>query len=237
MIPEKRIRIKRSFYEPEPLPISFAKKIKIGRMSYQSEWRSIDRDLKRQWKDNARRYKAMRINEKIEFAKAGYKFPDQPECPAIITSPSSIRMKRGSNNGVMAHKLFEKLPKGFIILFSKLEVTDVPHVGDLQACYQVSLHAGRFLLTHTEEMAPHGLGQIVNHPVRIDPNSDVDPLLWHTKQNMTKANAELKRSQTPVSAQNIEDFPAYILITTPVNKGFEVLYNYGRAYSLARPVV
>ena len=86
-------------------------------------------------------------------------------------------------------------------------------------------------------MPPHGLAQIINHPVRIDPNSEVDPLLWHTWQNMTKANAKLKRSQSPVSAQNIEDFPAYISITVPVQKGFEVLYNYGSGYSLNRPVI
>ena len=106
MAPEKRTRIKRTFYEPEPLPVTAEKKRKIGGISYQSEWRSIDRDFRRRWKENVRRYKAMGINDKIEFAKTGYKFPDQPDCPAILTSPSSIRMPRGSNNGVIAHKLF-----------------------------------------------------------------------------------------------------------------------------------
>ena len=85
-------------------------------------------------------------------------------------------------------------------------------------------------------MPPHGLAQIVNHPVRVDRDSEVDPLIWHTKQNMAKPNAELKRSKYPVSAQNIEDFPAYIYITVPVDKGFEVLYNYGSGHRLTRPV-
>ena len=102
----------------------------------------------------------MGINDKIAFAKAGYKFPDQPECPAILTATSSIRMPIGSDRGVMAHKLFESLPKGFVIFFSKLEVTRVPHRGDLQACYQVGLFGGKFRLTHTVETPPHGLAQI-----------------------------------------------------------------------------
>ena len=44
----------------------------------------------------------MGINDKIAFAKAGYKFPDQPECPAILTATSSIRMPIGSDSGVTA---------------------------------------------------------------------------------------------------------------------------------------
>ena len=235
MLPEKRIRNKRCFYEPAPLPAHFKKNLKYGRNKNRSEWRSVDRQLRKQWSANLKRYNAMGINDKIAFAKAGYKFPDQPECPAILTATSSIRMPDGSDRGVMAHKLFESLPKGFIILFSKLEVTEVQHRGDLQACYQVSLFGGKFLLTHTVETPPHGLAQIINHPVCDDPERGVDPLVWHTRQNMTVANATLKRSKYPITPQNIEDFPAYVSITKPVYKGFEILYKYGSGHRLTRP--
>ena len=237
MVPEKRNRIRRTFYEPAPLPNIAERKRKHHQNRNKTEWKSIDRKLRKQWAANLKRYNAMKINEKIAFAKGGYTFPDQPECPAILTGTSSIRMRADTNRGVMAHKLFESLPKGFIILFSKLEVTDVQHRGDLQACYQVSLHGGRFLLTHTVETPPHGLAQIINHPVCDDPEMDVDPLVWHTQQNMTVANATLKISKRPISPQNIEDFPAYVSISKPVYKGFEVLYKYGSGHRLTRPAL
>ena len=105
-------------------------------------------------------------------------------------------------------------------------------------CYQVGLFGGKFLLTHTVETPPHGSAQIINHSVCDDSDTDIDPLVWHTKQNMTVANASLKRSKYPISAQNIEDlsdFPAYVTITKPVYKGFEVLYKYGSGHRLTRP--
>ena len=75
----------------------------------------------------------------IKFAKAGYKFADQSKYPAIITETSSIRISGGMNRGVMAYKLFSGLPKGFVILFSKLRIADIPEQGNLQAKYQVGI--------------------------------------------------------------------------------------------------
>ena len=83
MIPEKRVRIKRTFYEPAPLPVYFEKKVKYCRNKNHSEWKSVDRQLRKQWTANLRRYNAMGIDDKIAFAKAGYRFPDQPECPGF----------------------------------------------------------------------------------------------------------------------------------------------------------
>ena len=222
MVPEKRARIKRTFYEPAPLPVYFEKNVKY------SELKAVDRQLRKQWTSNLRRYHATGINDKIAFAKAGYRFLDQPECPAILTGISSIRMRADSNRGVIAHKCFLSLPVGFIILFSKHRITSVQHRGDLKACYQVSLYSGKFFLTHTVE--------IVNHPVRHDPDSDIDPLLYRTKQNMAIANCSLKRSKHPISAKNIMDFPAYRKITKAVPKGHEVHYNYGTGHRLTPPV-
>ena len=102
----------------------------------------------------------MGINDEIAFAKAGYRFPDQPECPAILTGISSIRVLTDSNTGVMAQNLFGSLPVSFVILFSKLRITNVQRRGDLQTCSQVSLYGGKFLLTHKVEMPPHGSAKL-----------------------------------------------------------------------------
>ena len=82
---------------------------------------------------------------------------------------SSIRMTGGRNRGVRAHKLFSWVPVGFVILFSKLRISDVKEHGNLQARYHVGIAAGKFLLTHTFEKPPHDLGLIVNHPVKNNP--------------------------------------------------------------------
>ena len=127
------------------------------------------------------------------------------------------------DRGVMAHKLFGAFPVGFIILFSRLRVTSVQHRRDLQACYQVSLNGGKCLLTHTVEMPPHELAQIVKHPVCHDTDSNIDPLLHYNKQSIAVAHCCLKRSKNPISAKNIKDFPVYLKITKSVPKGFEIL--------------
>ena len=104
----------------------------------------------------------------------------------------------------------------------------------MQACYQVSLYGEKFLRTHTVEMSPHGLAQIVNY---VTIQIAISTLCFNrTKQNMATANCSLKRSKHPISAKNIKDFPAYLKITKAVPKGHEVLYNYGVGHRLTRPV-
>ena len=94
----------------------------------------------------------------------------------------------------MAHKLFGALPVGCIILFSKLEVPSAPHHRDLQACYQVSISGGKFLISHTEEMPPHGLAQIVNHPVRDNPDtSSLSHQAEHDCRQLFSDNEQLSR--------------------------------------------
>ena len=146
------------------------------------------------WSSNLERYNRLSFDGKIKFAGAGYEFADQKEIPAIITKTSSIRIRGGLNRGVMAYKLFSALPVGFVILFSKLRVVDVPEEGNLQSEYQVGITGGKVLQTHTFEKPPHGLAQIVNHPVKKNPKSD--PLLYPTKQNMSEANCDLRNIKT-----------------------------------------
>ena len=232
MVPEERKRKLASVYEPEPFPTKFERNRKKKVTKYESEKKALRRGYRSRWAANLKRYKALDFNGKIKFAKAGYKFPDQSEYPAIITETSSIRIRGGLNRGVMAYKLFSGLPKGFIILFSKLRIVDIPERGNLQAKYQVGIAGGKVLLTHTVEKPPHGLAQIVNHPVKKNAKRKADPLLYKTKQNMSVPNCKLKNTKGSMSEKNFRDFPAYLLVTKRVPAGHEVLYNYGRSYRL-----
>ena len=53
----------------------------------------------------------------------------------------------------------QKLPPGFIILFSKLEVTNVMSTGNA-ARYQVELYNVSYLQPHTEHCTPYELAQL-----------------------------------------------------------------------------
>ena len=117
-------------------------------------------------------------------------------------------------------------------MFSKIRVTDVPEVGNLQAKYQVGISGRKVLLTHTYEKPPHGLAQIGNHPVKKNAKRKADPLLYHTQQNMSIANCALRNKKGLKSKKNFEDFPAYLLTTKEVPVGHELLYNYRRSYHL-----
>ena len=53
--------------------------------------------------------------------------------------------------------------------------------GNLQACYQVGIAAGKCLLTQTFEKPIHNLGLIVNHTVKNNPIAE--RTLSYTKPN------------------------------------------------------
>ena len=232
MIPEKRKRKVTTLYEPELFPVKFERDRKKKKTKRRSEETALRRGYMSRWSANLERYNALDFDGKIKFAKAGYKFAGQSKFPAIIVANSSMRIRGGLDRGVKAYKLFEALPVGFIILFSKLRVVDVAEVGNLQAKYQVSIAGGKVLQTHTHAKPPHGLAQMVNHPVKKNAKRKSDPLLYHTQQNMSLANCALRNKKGSMSAKNFEDFPAYLVITKEVPAGHEVLYKYGRGYRL-----
>ena len=232
MIPERRKKILTKVYEPEPFPAKFERNRKKKMAKHRTEKKVLRLEYRSRWPSNLERYNELSFNGKIKFARAGYKFADQKEIPAIITEISSIRIRGGLNKGVMAYKLFSALPVGFVILFSKLRVVDVPEKGNLQSKYQVGIIGGRVLQTHTFEKPPHGLAQIVNHPVKKNPKRKSDPLLYQTKQNMSEANCELRNNRGSMSEKNFSDFPAYLMTTKEVPVGHELLYNYGRSFRL-----
>ena len=133
MIPERRKRNITSLYEPEPFLAQFERDRKKKKAKHNTEKKTLRLEYRSRWAANLKRYNALDFDGKIKFAKAGYKFADQSEYPAIITETSSIRIRGGLNRGVMAYKLFSGLPKGFVILFSKLRIADTPERGNLEA--------------------------------------------------------------------------------------------------------
>ena len=232
MTREQRNRKIPSRYEPGQLPVVFRKKRELFRKRNKTLWTAVNRNLRAQWDQNLIRYNALDLDGKIAFARRGYKFSDQPDCPAILVQSTCIRMPIGSNEGVMAHKLFEALPVGFVILFSKKEIVAARVYNEIQSCYQVSIPSGRIMLTHTELKLPHGYAQLVNHPTKSNRCGGKHPLRWRTKQNMMLSNCRLQHTTRPASAKNIADYPAYLRVIVPVPVGHELLYCYGPAHRL-----
>ena len=232
MVPERRKRKITSLYEPEAFPVQFERNRKKKMVKHRTGKKVLRLEYRSPWNANLERYNSLDFNGKIKFARAGYKFAGQSKFPAIITEISSIRIRGGLNRGVMAYKLFRALPVGFVILFSKLRVVDIPEKGNLQAKCQVGITGGKVLQTHTFEKPPHGLAQIVNHPVKKNPKRKSDPLLYRTKQNMSEANCELRNNRGSMSEKNFRDFPAYLITTKEVPVGHELLCNYGRSFRL-----
>ena len=90
----------------------------------------------------------------------------------------------GFDRCVRAGTAFKKLPRGFIILFSKLEVTNMESTGDT-ARYQVRLFDGTYLQPHTDHCTPYGLAQFIN--CCLSSNSTTD---WIEGQNMQSKQCE-----------------------------------------------
>ena len=126
MVPERRKRNITSLFEPEPFPAQFKRDRKKKKAKHIAEKKTLRLEYRSRWAANLKRYKALDFGSKIKFAKAGYKSADQSEYPAIITETSSIRIRGDLNRGFMAYKLFSGFPKGFVILFSKLRIADIP---------------------------------------------------------------------------------------------------------------
>lgn len=233
----RRNRRPKVIFEASDLPTKINDSRKRERDGYKKEWAQMNRDLTIQWEANEERYNSLSIDEKIEFAKAGYKFDDQVDCPAIILCTSSIRMPRCSDRGVKVHKLFKHLPVGFIILFSKLEIVDVKYpTGHLLSNYQVGIPGGQFLVAHPEpsDEFPHGLGQFINSTIKEVPRNELGDVKWSKRQNMKKASCELVYANHCMSDVNKAEFPAYLKVVRPVRRGDELLYRYGKGFNTER---
>ena len=59
-----------------------------------------------------------------------------------------MNTKPGFNRCIRVGTAFDKLPEGFMILFSHWSITDVPCTSGIPHKYQVSLPYGKYLQTH-----------------------------------------------------------------------------------------
>ena len=119
------------------------------------EQEAAARILSEMQSESLRTYLRMNINQRYEFAFRGYVFEKHPNHRAIYLDTTNMTTETGFNRCIRAGTAFKKIPRGFIILFSKLEVTDVMSTGNA-ARYQVELNDGSFLQPHTEYCTPYG---------------------------------------------------------------------------------
>jgi hypothetical protein len=178
---------------------------------------------------NLARYNQMRMAEKIQFARNGYRFPDNPY-PAIRYCRTVFKTKVGRDRGIQALRLFPYLPVGFVLLFSKLDVVDRASDDPVQSCYQSSLPGGRFLLMHTEPTEPYGLANFVNCPLKAEMTPE-EAQKRIVKQNMRVAKCRYIHSNASfMSEEDVDQFPAYLKVIEKVYPGEELLVAYGAAY-------
>jgi hypothetical protein len=187
------------------------------------------RRIKTAGASNLARYNRMRMAEKIQFARNGYRFPDN-RYPAIRYCRTVFKTKIGRDRGIQALRLFPYLPVGFILLFSKLDVVDEKSVDPVQSCYQSSLPGGRYLLMHTEPTEPYGLANFVNCPLKADMTPE-EAQKRLVRQNMRVAKCRYIHSNTSfMTEEEVEEFPAYLKVIEKVHPGEELLAAYGASY-------
>ena len=82
MFPEKRTRIKTTFYEAPVLPIANEKKFKCGQIRYRPEWKSIDRNLGVRWDANLIvNFIAFQLLDKVFFGLVSFQLGDVYHLP------------------------------------------------------------------------------------------------------------------------------------------------------------
>ena len=168
--------------------------------------------------ENHRAYRKLNLNQKYEFAFRGYVFEKYPNHPAIYLSNTNMTTEPGFNRCIRVGTAFKKLPPGFIIPFSKLEVTNVRSTGDT-ARYQVELPDRLYLQPHTDPCTPYGLAQFINCCLSSTSTTD-----WIAGQNMqtkqceliTKIGRALRRGYKNIS-------PAYFKVISSIKQNDELL--------------
>ena len=168
--------------------------------------------------ENLRAYQQMNLNQKYEFAFRGYVFDKYPNHPAIYLRTTNMTTEDGFDRCVRAGTAFKKLPPEFIILFSKLEVTNEQSVGDA-ARYQVQLLNGTYLQPHRDPCTPYGLAQFINCCLSSNSRTDrINGQSMQTKQCefITNLHPDLRRDYKAIS-------PAYVKVVASIKQNDELL--------------
>ena len=126
--------------------------------------------------------------------------------------------KQGFDRCIRVGTAFKKLPRGFVILFLKLDVTDVMSTGDT-ARYQVQLNDGSYLQSHTDPCTPYGSAQFVNCCLSSSSTTD-----WITGQNMQTKQCELITNLHHDLRTDYKDIsPAYVKVVVSIKQDDELL--------------
>ena len=168
--------------------------------------------------ENLRAYRNMNLNQEYEFAFGGYVFDKYPNHPAIYMSTTNITTEFGFNRCVRAGTAFKKLPPEFIILFSKLEVTNEQSDGDA-ARYQVKLLDGTYLQPHRDPCTSYGLAQFINCCLSSRSKTNwIEGQSMQTKQCkfITNLHPDLRSDYKAIS-------PAYVKVVASVKQNDELL--------------
>ena len=176
------------------------------------------RILSKMQSENLRAYCRMNLDQKYEFAFAVYVFDKYPNHRAIYLGTTNITTEHGFDRCIRVGTAFKKLPPGFIILFSKLEVTYVMSTGNA-ARYQVRLYNGSYLQPHTDPCTPYGLAQFVNCCLSLSLTTD-----WIAGQNMQTKQCELITNIGRALRRDYNDIsPAYVNVVANIKQGDELL--------------
>ena len=97
----------------------------------------------------------MLITKKYQFALNGHAFAHDTTWKAIEMDVTLMTTAAGFNRYIRVGTAFDKLPEGFIILFSHWIITDVPFTSGIPHRYQVSP-------PHQNRVEPYGLAQFIN---------------------------------------------------------------------------
>ena len=165
---------------------------------------TIGGNLRRLQRANGKKYGKMLTNEKYQLALNGShdttRKAIEMDVTLINTEPLCVRVGTA----------FDKLPEGFIFLFSHWAITDVgiPHK------YQVSPPYGKYLQPHQNRVEAYGVAQFIN--CCISPNSPATVL---GGQDMKVQCKFIKRSTSNLRPEFKKLSPAYVKTTAVIPPG------------------
>ena len=187
--------------------------------------RTFPVNLRRLQIANRKKYEKLLINEKYQFALDGYAFPHDTTMKAIEMDITLMKTQAGFDRCIRVGKAFDKLPKGFVILFSHWSITDVPFTTGIPHKYQVSLPYRKYLQPHQDRVEPYGVAQFIN--CCVSPNS---PAIVLGGQDMRVAQCKFITRMTSYLRPELKKIsPAYVKTTAEIPQGNELLLpsNYG----------
>ena len=186
---------------------------------------------------NLKTYNYWLLPDKLVFAMNNYRFPNNPDVPAVEVFESTIKMIEGMSRGIKVGEALSYLPKNFILALAWHSIVDTPSTDPIQSCYQVKLPRERILLLETSVIPDRSYG----------PDNLVNAAISHTNRN----SAEYQSAVHEITDQSLGDaqcifaypkssnlknlHPSYVKVVRDVPIEHELLMprSYGdRAYKL-----